>query len=153
MGNFVVGWIAGLIATVPMTLFMKAARRGLPWRQRYVLPPREITDRVVRRAGFRHDLDEPEMRGLTTLAYFGFGANAGGLYGLLSRALNLPAPVKGPAFGLLVWAFSYIGLLPMAGLFPKAPREPIRRQLIMIVAHLIWGAALSASMQTLKERR
>jgi len=153
MGNFAAGWIAGLIATVPMTLFMKAAHRRLPWRQRYVLPPREITSRVARKTGLRQQVDESEMRALTTIAHFGFGANAGGLYGLLSRQLNWPTLVSGPVFGLMVWAISYLGLLPMAGLFPKPPREPVPRHLLMILAHLVWGATLSASMQTLKERR
>jgi uncharacterized membrane protein YagU involved in acid resistance len=153
MGHFVAGWIAGLIATVPMTLFMKAAHRRLPLRQRYVLPPREITDRLLRKAGVRQELGETKMRGVTTLAHFGFGANAGGLYGLVSRGLNWPAPVMGPVFGLLVWAISYIGVLPMAGLFPKSPREPLKRHVLMIVAHLVWGATLAASMQTIKERR
>src|SRR5436190_911638 len=44
------GALAGLAATVPMTLAMELMYRQLPPRQRYPLPPRLITQRLARRA-------------------------------------------------------------------------------------------------------
>ncbi|RPI81192.1 MAG: hypothetical protein EHM41_21135 [Chloroflexi bacterium] len=41
------GAIAGFAATVPMTLFMVAAKQKLPRRQQYRLPPREIVASIA----------------------------------------------------------------------------------------------------------
>src|SRR5919107_176638 len=61
----------------------------------------------------------------------------------------LPAPrapgrpvAKGITWGLIVWATSYLGLLPATGLHEPATRHPRERNLLMILAHVVWGGAL-----------
>ena len=136
------GALAGLAATVPMTVAMEAMHRRLPQRQRYPLPPRKITMRAAGAVGVRHKLDEPERLGLTLAAHFGYGTAAGALYGPLSNRVKGPAAVKGMGYGLLVWAGSYLGLLPALGLLSPATDHPPRRNALMIAAHLVWGATL-----------
>ena len=136
------GALAGLAATVPMTIAMEAMHRRLPRRQRYPLPPRKVTMRAAGAAGVRHKLDESERLGLTLAAHFGYGTGAGALYGPLSRSVKGPAAVKGMGYGLLVWAGSYLGLLPALGLLSPATDHPPRRNALMIAAHLVWGATL-----------
>jgi uncharacterized membrane protein YagU involved in acid resistance len=142
-----VGAIAGLIATGPMTVVMELSHRRLPIHQQHALPPRKITSRVLARAGQHHRLDEEERTALTVGAHFGYGAAMGALYAPLARALKVPGVVSGIVFGLLVWLVSYLGLLPALGLFPPAHREARQRNLLMIVAHVVWGAAVGSLVQ------
>lgn len=137
------GGAAGLAATVPMTLAMAAMHRRLPARQRYPLPPRQVTMNAARKAGVEpsRDLDEQERVGLTMLAHFGYGAAVGALYGPMAPK-SLPASILGGVgWGLAVWAGSYLGLLPALNLLSPATRHPARRNALMIAAHVVWGAA------------
>ena len=94
LGDMVLGAVAGCIATVPMTWAMEAMHRRLPRRERYPLPPRQITMRVAEEAGVKEQLDEDDRFGLTLLAHFGMGTAAGAIYGLLSEKLPLPGPAE-----------------------------------------------------------
>lgn len=54
--------------------------------------------------------------------------------------ISMPAPLTGAVFGLIVWAGSYLGLLPAMGILAPATRHPVRRTALMIAVHLIWGS-------------
>ena len=144
------GAVAGLVATVPMTLAMLAWHRRLPVSQRYSLPPRLITDRIAARAPLpRHAIPEPGPA-RTLGAHFAFGAATGALFGSLDLPLRDRHPVaSGIVYGLLVWAVSYLGWVPAAGLMPPATRQPARRNVMMICAHVVWGAALGRAAKAL----
>jgi hypothetical protein len=142
--DLMAGAAAGLVATVPMTLAMDAMHRRLPRRQRYPLPPRIIEQRLTRAAGVEPELDEPDHVGLTLAAHFGYGTAAGSLFPLISRALPGGAVAKGVQYGLLVWAGSYLGLLPATGILTPATEHPRRRNALMIAAHVVWGGTLGA---------
>ena len=87
-------------------------------------------------------LDEPEKRAATLAAHFGYGAAMGGIFAMLApRTPGHPVP-KGIAWGLIVWATSYLGLLPATGLHEPATRHPRERNILMILAHVIWGGSL-----------
>jgi hypothetical protein len=143
--------VSGLAATLPMTVAMEAIFRRLPLLQRYPLPPRPIAMRVAEALDLKQELDEPRRLAFTLLSHFGYGTAAGGAYGLLARRW-LPGARGGAMFGLGVWAGSYLGLLPGAGLYPPATQTPLRRNALMITAHLVWGAALGALTQSLAGR-
>jgi hypothetical protein len=140
--KIVIGAAAGLAATVPMTLAMEAMYRRLPWTQREPLPPRKITERALAAIGVRHKLDEEERFALTMVNHFGYGTAMGGIYGPASDRVKGTPVVKGMGFGLIVWAGSYLGLLPALGLMQPATRHRPHRNALMIVAHLVWGATL-----------
>ena len=144
MGRLVSGTLAGLGATAPMTLAMVAMHRRLPPEQRYPLPPRQITMNAAAKVGAREHLDEPERTALTLLAHFAYGAFVGGLFGLVAPRKPSAAIPAGVGYGLLVWAGSYLGLLPALGLLPPATRHPPQRNALMIAAHVVWGAAAGA---------
>jgi uncharacterized membrane protein YagU involved in acid resistance len=132
------GAAAGLIATVPMTLFMRSAWKRLPAQEQYALPPREITRNVVRPYRFFR-LRQEKQTFLTLLLHFLFGAAAGSAYGMVEEKIPLRESVKGPLAGLAVWTGSYLGWIPALGILPPATTHPWRRNAMMIVAHLIWG--------------
>jgi uncharacterized membrane protein YagU involved in acid resistance len=87
----------------------------------------------------------PEKQtGLTLLLHFLFGAATGSIYGAVEGKVPLQDSVKGLLAGLVVWAGSYLGWIPALGILPPATQHPWRRNVIMIVAHLIWGVTLGA---------
>jgi putative membrane protein len=138
------GAVAGFAATVPMTVAMEAMHRRLPPPQRYPLPPRRIAMRAAGKAGVREHLDEPERKAVTMVSHFGYGTAVGSLFGAIAPKDPVRAAAAGAGFGLLVWAVSYLGLMPAFGLHPPATKEPARRNGLMIGAHLVWGATLGA---------
>ncbi len=143
------GGLAGLVATAPMSAVMLGLRRLLPRVEQYALPPRQITVAATRKAGVEEHLDEPVSSLMTVLAHFGYGAAAGALYAPLSRRAPLPLVAAGIAYGLVVWTASYLGLLPALGLISPAINHPARRNALMIVAHVVWGAALALLLERL----
>ena len=143
------GALAGFVATLPMTTFMLATQRLLPKRQQYELPPEMITKELAHRAHIRHHLNKQLILSATTASHFGYGAAMGAAYGPLQKWVPLPTIVQGVLYGLLVWAASYLGLLPLLGISASGHREPMRRNLMMIVAHIVWGASMGAMARLL----
>ena len=141
--------LAGFIATFPMTIFMLLTQRYLPHGQRYDLPPEIIVKDMAQRAHIKQHMNKFQILAATLVSHFSYGATVGLLYPPLSKKLSLPTAIKGAIFGFLIWATSYLGLLPLLGLSENAPREPGRRNLMMIAAHLIWGSSLALISDTL----
>jgi uncharacterized membrane protein YagU involved in acid resistance len=147
------GGLAGFVATGPMTIFMLATQRFLPKRQQYALPPEIITEELARRTHVRWHMNKKQVEGATLVSHFGYGATMGALYGPLGKKLSLPSPVNGVLFGLVVWAASYLGLLPLSGMSESGQKEPARRNLLMIAAHVIWGFTLGVVLEFLDDTK
>jgi len=92
---------------------------------------------------------EGEMVAVTLLSHFGYGAAAGAVYSLLEKNIPLEAAIKGALAGVAVWVGSYLGWLPAMGILTPATRHPLRRNLLMIVAHLVWGVTMGAVLRKL----
>ena len=137
MSRLVHGAIAGFCATMTMTMAMRLLEDRLNGPNRYPLPPREITQDIL-------NAGERRVATLTLLAHFGFGGLAGALYGLLPRRFS------GALFGPLVWAASYLGWVPTAGILTPATRHPAERNLLMIAAHLVWGSCTAFGTRELE---
>ena len=134
------GATAGFLGTIPMTIFMLAMHRFLPKWQQYALPPQEITDELANRADLEKHMDKKERLSAALVSHFGYGATMGAIYSLISKRIPLPYLLKGTIFGLVVWVASYLGLLPALGISQSADEEPVRRNLLMIAAHVVWGS-------------
>lgn len=147
------GGAAGLAAAVPMTATMAALFPALPPEDQHPLPPRHVVERVTAEAGVDDDLSEPEKQGVTTVAHLGYGATTGALYGLIRPHVPLPGAVAGVAYGLAVWAGSYMGLLPALRLYPHAKDDSAERDALMIAAHVVWGATLGLVTDLLADPR
>lgn len=141
------GALAGLAATVPMTLAMELLWRRLPENLRYPLPPREIIDRILPEE-LQKELGETGSQQVTLAAHFGYGAAVGAIFSLLTSSRR---PGAGAAYGVAIWASSYLGWIPGAEILRPAWQHPARRNLLMIGAHLIWGAALSIALAGLEQ--
>jgi len=135
--------IAGCVATLPMTVWMLGAQQLLPEREQYPLPPENITANAAEKVGLDVVADDEHARqAVSTFNHFAYGAVVGAAYTPLR---NLPGPpvLKGVAFGLCVWLFSYLKLLPALHLLSSAKHHPMRRNWLMIIAHFIWGGTLA----------
>ncbi len=131
-----------------MSALMIALHRRLPQEEKYPLPPREITEKITTDL----PLTPPTRSALAWLGHFGYGGAAGVLYA--NVRLPVTPAARGPLFGLLVWLTSYFGLLPALGILSSPGRHPMRRNSLMIAAHLIWGWMLAILLATfLNDRR
>ena len=146
--DLLVGAIAGAAATVAMTLAATAMHRRLPASEQYPLPPRELTQQVV--DVVLDDASEPGMVAATLVSHVGFGAVVGGLFGLLRLGRTSAPGCCGVLYGLGVWVASYLGWIPASQLLRPATDHPARRNILMLVAHVVWGATLDAANQGLR---
>lgn len=138
--RIVLGAICGVVATGPMTAVMVLWHRRLPVRERYPLPPREITGAIAEKAGVA--MDAKAISAATLIAHFGYGGAAGGLYGALPMESVRQPVASGLVLGLMVWTLSYFGLLPALRILRPASEHPARRNALMLGAHLVWGVCL-----------
>src|SRR5688500_16069391 len=152
MNRILSGALAGLAATAPMSLAMKLMHEQLPREEQYPLPPREIAEEVAEKAGVVEHMDEGQRQAATWASHFAYGAACGALYGALSGEGADERPVlAGAGFGLAVWAGSYLGWLPAAGILAPATKHPARRNALMIAAHLVWGATAGLAVERLSD--
>jgi uncharacterized membrane protein YagU involved in acid resistance len=143
----VIGSMAGIAATVAMTIAMDAMFRLLPSPERYPLPPRELTERMAGIARLKRKADENALRAATLLSHFGFGAATGLLYAYSAK--GRAGIGSGIAYGLAVWTVSYLGWVPGLRLLSPASQHPATRNALMIGAHVVWGSVLGCAVQRL----
>lgn len=148
MNKILFGALAGFVATIPMTLFMKIGHNNLPEREKYPMPPREIFDEVTAKIAIQDDLSDDEKFALAGIGHFAYGATTGAIYACL---IDKPNAANGTAYGLSVWGISYLGLLPALKILRPATEHPARRNALMISAHIIWGAVLAETLAKLKK--
>src|SRR5215213_1770248 len=154
MNRVLIGALAGLGATGPRTLAMKLMHGRLPREERYPLPPRQVTEGLAEKAGVNEHLDEEEREAATWVSHVAYGAACGALYGAVSGEKVDEHPLlAGAGFGLAVWAGSYLGWLPAAGVIAPATEHPPRRTALMIAAHAVWGATAAVVLERLSGDR
>ncbi len=144
--DLVQGAMAGVLATMPMSLVMQAAQRaGLLGKH----PPRAITEKAMHAAGVHPS--SGAVKTMSTANHFLIGAGLGGVFGVLSRTVPpLRTGIGGMVFGLSVWGASYEKLIPSLGLLPPASRDQPGRPLAMAGAHMVFGAALARSLRGMR---
>jgi uncharacterized membrane protein YagU involved in acid resistance len=126
------GAAAGAIGTAALsaTILTSKAAGGVP-----ISAPHEIAYR------FRQKTGVPQQP-VWFLGHFAYGAACGGIYALVRPLIPAPAPIAGAAYGLAVWAVSYLGLMPRLGLYPPPHWDKPSRRRTMIVGHVLFGVVL-----------
>ena len=142
--RLLIGGIAGFVGTLAMTSAMARGHRRLPREERYPLTPREIVDSATAKAGL--ELDNEAAKDATLAAHFLYGAACGAL---IAAADPRPSETKGAVAGVGVWLASYMGWIPGVGILKPATDHPLRRNLLMIGSHLVWGATTARAMREL----
>ena len=141
MSRILRGAMAGVLATLPMSLVMLAGKvAGLM----HTPPPKEITGRAARDAGVDQPRTQPKKFHLAWLAaHVGYGAGCGALYAVLHSVLWGSRRKQGLLYGLAVWAASYLGAMPALGLYPWPSEDDTSRAAVTIAAHVVYGVALA----------
>ena len=153
MNDIARGAIAGAVATLPMTATIELINRSLPARQQRKLPPRQITEEVAERTGTRQEASEKGLDVATMVNHFGFGAAAGAAYAPLAPRSDLSPTLVGIAYGLIVWAGAYAGVLPALNLQRRPKDRSASLNATMIVGHIVWGASLGIVERRLRSTR
>ncbi len=148
MRTLLFGALAGMAATTAMTGVMRNLYPRLPAGERYPLPPREITERMAKMAGI--NASERALETSTVALHFIAGAATGAAFPLITRSRS---PVVGAGYGIALWAVSYLGWLPAAGVLKPATRHPWRRNVLMLAAHALWGGALASGLKEMERAR
>jgi hypothetical protein len=143
------GIVAGLAGTSAMTatLFADRLAGGFPGE----LSPRRVARRAEQASGVPARQSGPAFEARWLAQHFAYGAAAGIAYELAWRRLRMAEPVpSGPAYGLALWAASYAGWLPMAGLYPPPDRDAPRRIGGMIAHHVVYGTVVAFTASLLR---
>ena len=115
----------------------------MPPQEQYPLPPREIVAILAEKSGLRRTLTPAQEHAVAVACHYGYGAAAGALYGTFTPP-GASNPLRGVAFGLTLWAASYLGWLPALRILRPATQHPPRRTALMIASHAVYGLALAA---------
>ena len=134
------GAVAGAAATAPMTLALFGTAQLLPHVKFF--PPRLAVKWVTGKAGLWQQLSSQQRTRLSWVSHFGYGALMGSMYAQIGNKYRASGVGSGVAFGLAVWAGSYLGMLPALGI-----KQPLQKRfrddhVQLVAAHLVWGAAL-----------
>lgn len=136
------GALWGAIATVPMSAVMLAGER-LGWMKEQ--PPKVLTEEALARADILDGTSDEGVAVVAVANHVAFGAAAGVCYALTRRLVPLPQAVPtGIAFGLGIWWASYRGWIPAMDILPAEQRPGRRAALIMVAAHVVYGATVGA---------
>ncbi|HEX7126502.1 MAG TPA: DUF6789 family protein [Thermodesulfobacteriota bacterium] len=149
MGTLLLGGVAGVIGTAAMSALLVIARTAGFMES---TPPRRITERIARQSGTDRVLSGPAFEASWVAAHVGYGAVCGALYALASgRPPASPVPA-GLVFGGLVWAGSYLGILPALGIYdgPDGEESPATTA-TMVSAHAVYGVATALARERIRE--
>jgi len=146
------GALSGFVATLPMTIVMLLLQRLLPDREQHPLPPEQMADQLAS-ASSKVKRTTTEVRRIVAIPlHFGFGAVAGVLFGVSVGRTRVSPVASAIPFALLVWVVSYLGWVPAARILPPATEQPMGRNALMIVAHVVWGAVTGACFRAFTSR-
>jgi uncharacterized membrane protein YagU involved in acid resistance len=116
-------------------------------------PPRKITRELVEAttdslAPIQH------LNALTTVNHCAYGIAGGAVFAWLRREGQLPesAVLQGIAFGLLVWAGSYMVWVPAFRIMPPPEEDQPGRVGTMVAAHVVYGSVLGKCQELLEKR-
>lgn len=133
---------SGLVATGTMTAFLAGAKAaGLM----HNAPPKHITKRAEQKVGMKpHRQDSDTFNATWLAAHVAYGTGSGVVYGLVRGALPGPPWSSGLIYGGALWGISYLGLMPLLGLYPFPSDDRPSRVAVMIAAHGVYGETLAA---------
>jgi putative membrane protein len=147
------GACAGFVGTAPMTAVMVTGWQLLPADEKYPMLPRQIVGELTERLEIEDRMSEEQVVAATLFSHFSYGALFGSADALLAQRIPLPHSMKGLLAGFALLVGSYLGWLPAVGILPPATRHPWRRNLLMIVAHFVWGVTMGMALKKLNSER
>lgn len=145
--RYFTGAFAGTVASLFHTAVMLTLHRLLPQARRKPVPPKEIASLLAERTGAEWARSEARLNAVTAVGHFGYGAVAGALYVPIAEHVHHKPLAAGVAYGVGIWAASYLGWIPALRILTPAIEHPAQRNAMMIAAHVAWGAALATILE------
>lgn len=146
------GFWAGILATGPMTLALFELQKDSPGLRNSPLPPARMTTESLQPVGIPQSLNSRARVDLTMLSHFGYGVACALIYSFAAKDFKAKPAVKGTLFGAAVWAVSYLGWIPLFGFKTSAYHLSLKRNVQMLLAHIVWGASLGIAEDELRTR-
>lgn len=147
-----VGALAGLSATIPMTAVMLTLYRMLPARERYGVEPRLVVEGLLSKTAPVR-LSESQRVALTSVLHLAYGASAGAAWVTLDRRTLRSPVLHGTLGGLAVWAAGYLGWLPALRIVSPEYCRPAGRAFENVASHLVWGVCAAEIAAEVTARR
>ncbi|HEX7025765.1 MAG TPA: DUF1440 domain-containing protein [Gammaproteobacteria bacterium] len=147
--QYFIGAFAGTVASLFHTAVMLMLHRVLPRARREPVPPKEIASAVFEKTG-KGSAKSGELTVATVAGHFGYGAVTGALYAPIAEFTQHKSIAAGIAYGVGVWTVSYLGWIPAMRLLTPATEQPAQRNVMMILAHIAWGASLAITFEKAK---
>jgi uncharacterized membrane protein YagU involved in acid resistance len=139
-----------------MTLFMIAAQKVLPPAEKSPLPPATLVDEALGLSHSDRTVSDVGKAEVAMISHFVFSMVSGALYAMIRKQISYDSSRArigmGALFGLVVWAVSYAGWMPLLKFRASACSMPRRRNFLMLGAHVVWGVALGYAENELSER-
>ena len=129
------GFVAGTIGGLAGAGAKAIGEAMYPPRTIGQIPPPAV---LVNRMAGRSLTDEEEEVSVQAI-HWGFGALAGGLYGMLAEYAPAVRGRLGASFGLTLFGLTHVSALPMMGLTEKPEDQPAREHASEVITHVIYG--------------
>ena len=111
--------------------------------------PAQVGRRLVQ-AVLQRDVPPERIPLFTNAVHWGFGTMMGVAYGLVQSTGRGKPLLRGPLFGLGVWAQSYATLVPM-GLYKPPWQYPAKSIAKDVSYHLVYGSGTAAGYELLRK--
>src|SRR5581483_12459158 len=153
--NVALGAAAGLVGTIAIQALLKANQKIAPTS----IPPvrQDPGEFMVNKAESLMPLqarekvpDVVESIAAKSLA-LGYGLTFGALY-VAFRPKDTRVLLDGLVLGLVAWATSYLGWLPVLGLMPPVWKQRPAQIIAPIATHLVYGVATASAYDWLEDR-
>ena len=145
-----IGSVAGLIATIPMTLFMLLMQQLLPKWQKYALPPERITTELAKRAQVGKHIEQTTASRRHARHAFWVWFQ----HGYALRATIAQSTSSSCAQGSDLWFAGMGWKLPghrtHPGTLRSCSKTAVAADMLMIGAHLVWGTTLGITEDMLE---
>jgi uncharacterized membrane protein YagU involved in acid resistance len=136
------GFLTGIAATLPMTVYMLTIRQLASIQK--PLPPLEISRNVAGKIGLEPHLTQQNLFKLSSFFHLLYGGLAGTFFIPTTRRMPVSPLTRGSLYGLLVWADSYLGWLPITRTYPPPTQNTVQMNILIVTSHLVWGAILGS---------
>ena len=147
------GAAAGIVGTAAMSAAMMLFKKSGALKTEVM--PKRITGNLVCKAGLRNKLPPPTFECAWIASHFAYGATWSALVNVFAaKKIRAQPYVSGTALGGALWALSYLGWVPLVGLYPPVNKEPSHRQqpgtrvAAEIALHLVYGLATAFSLKS-----
>ena len=87
------------------------------------------------------------------IVHYAFGAGVGGLYGGLAAVMPCVTAAGGLPFGGAVWLGAHVIMVPALGLAPPPTRQPLPKEGLELVMHLVYGVVTELTRRLIISRR